>query len=140
MPTPDFSNLALFPTFATCPEDPSAHATNPYFLLGQIKDDMTITKPTLVLLDRESSPFALVFDGLDRDGVNFNKVGLKKGHTAVIPNGRKVPPKEEGKRGFVSVEGARAGEECQVKGWSEGRHKEECAIIKAIKGIWAAEE
>ncbi|KAK0626881.1 hypothetical protein B0T14DRAFT_511249 [Immersiella caudata] len=113
MSTPNFSDLSLFPTFATCPEDPSAHPTKPYYLLGQIKDDMTITKPTLVLSDRESSPFALVFDGLDRDGLDFKRAGLKKGHTAVIPDGRQVPPKEEGKRGFVSVEGARAGE---VKG------------------------
>ncbi|KAK0651564.1 hypothetical protein B0T16DRAFT_454018 [Cercophora newfieldiana] len=110
-PTPDFSDPSLFPTFGTCPEDPSPSST--YYLLGQIKDDMTITKPTLILLDKDSSPFALVFDNLDRDGVDFKKAGLKKGCTAVIPNGRKVPPKEEGKRGFVSVDGARAGE---VKG------------------------
>lgn len=111
MTIPDFSNQTIFPAFETCPTSPSSSSSSPstpsqteaWYLLAQIKDDMTITKPTLVLTDRANAPFALVFDGLDRDALNFKSLGLKKGNTAVILQAIRTPPKEEGKRGFVSI-------------------------------------
>lgn len=107
MTLPNLTNTTLFPSFTTCPStlDPeTALPPTDWFLLAQVKDDMTITKPTLVLSDRDGAPFALVFDGLERDDLNFKAMGLKKGCTAVVRRARRTPPKEEGKRGFVSVE------------------------------------
>jgi len=114
MPLPDFNNRTTFPSFTTCPEaqtipppltntDEEDDDEGKWFLLAQIKDNMTITKPTLVLSDRDGSPFALVWDGLDREGVDFKRRGMKKGNTVVVPRARRTPPREEGKRGFVSV-------------------------------------
>jgi len=110
MPLPEFNNRTTFPSFATCPEAQTTTNTNTeedeegkWFLLAQVKDNMTITKPTLVLSDRDGSPFALVWDGLDREGVDFKRHGMKKGSTVVVPQARRTPPREEGKRGFVSV-------------------------------------
>ena len=115
MAAPDFASTTKFPTFNALPE---VIATGPspgeeeereeWFLLAQVKDDMTITKPTLVLGDREGSPFALVFNGLERGDLDLKKLGLKKGATAVVPRARRTPPKEETKRGFVAVEKGRA--------------------------------
>ncbi|KAK3327394.1 zinc finger, mynd-type domain-containing protein [Cercophora scortea] len=115
MAPPDFTNKTLFPSFATCPSiDTDTPITTPvpdedWYLLGQIKDDMTLTKPTLVLSDRDGAPFALVFDGLDRGALDFKRLGLRKGCTAIIPRARRTVPKEEGKRGFVRVELGDAG-------------------------------
>ncbi|KAK3359061.1 hypothetical protein B0T25DRAFT_564111 [Lasiosphaeria hispida] len=191
MPLPPFTSLTTFPTFATLPtpQDPDP-SEEPWYLLAEIKDDMTITKPTLVCLDLAGSPFALVFDGLERDGLNLKALGFRKGASVVVPRARRTPPKDETKRGFVSVERGRAAEvravpgplrtvlevaeglrgqgerpgcagcgrakgglarctgcggvrycskECQVKGWSEGGHKGDCKVIKAIRGIWGDE-
>jgi hypothetical protein len=107
---PDFTSTTTFPLFANVPsasaEDANGSgedAAAPYYLVAQIKDDMTITKPTLILRDRTESPFALVFEGYDRDGLDLRARGLRKGATAVIPNARKVVPEEAGKRPFVRV-------------------------------------
>lgn len=117
MSPPDFANTTLFPSFDTCPSTSAAALPGSnWYLLAQIKDDMTITKPTLVLSDRDGAPFALVFDGLERGDLNFKTLGLKKGCTAVVPRARKTPPKEEGKRGFVSVENGRAAEVKAIPG------------------------
>lgn len=114
----DFSDQTLFPTFETCPTSSSSPSApeEEWYLLAQVKDDMTITKPTLVLTDRSNAPFALVFDGLDRDGLDFKSLGLKKGCTAVIPRAVRTPPKEEGKRGFVSVPRGKAAEVRAIPG------------------------
>lgn len=70
---------------------------------------MTINKPTLVLTDRDTSPFALVFEGLGRDELDLKGLGFKKGHTAIIPNARRTRPADETKRGFVQIEKGGAG-------------------------------
>ncbi|KAK3326411.1 hypothetical protein B0H66DRAFT_550886 [Apodospora peruviana] len=122
MPPPEFSNVALFPGFNDIPESSTSPSSPPpdndIYFLAQIKDDMTITKPTLVLHDRHSSPFALVFDGYDReDGIRLLKSkGLKKGATAVVKNARRVPPKDESKRGFVRVEKGKEGDVVAIPG------------------------
>ncbi|KAK0720722.1 hypothetical protein B0H67DRAFT_200772 [Lasiosphaeris hirsuta] len=197
MPLPPFTSPTAFPTFATLPTpqdpdptSPDGGGDEPWYLLAEIKDDMTITKPTLVCLDRAGSPFALVFDGLERDGLDLKALGLRKGACVVVPRARRTPPKDASKRGFVSVargtaaevravpaplrtvvevaEGLRAqgpqpgcagcgsaegalarctgcggvrycSKACQVKGWSEGGHKGDCKVIKAIRGIWGDE-
>lgn len=112
MALPDFTNTTVFPSFLTIPEHdrdtPSSSSTTQnetsWHLLAQIKDNMTINKPTLVLKDRDDSPFALVFEGLERDDLDLKGLGFKKGSTAVIPNATRTRPAEEGKRGFVRIE------------------------------------
>lgn len=122
-PLPDFTDTTLFPTFLTIPQDDDAetHTTpapttttrsdeNPdWFLLAQVKDNMTINKPTLVLTDRDANPFALVFEGLGRDDLDLRGLGFKKGCTAVIPRARRTKPADETKRGFVRVDEGGAG-------------------------------
>ncbi|KAL8305165.1 hypothetical protein RB597_003930 [Gaeumannomyces tritici] len=103
---PDFTDTSRFPTFATIPEagGEAPPPPEPWYLLARIKDDMTITKPTLVALDRAGSPFALLFEGFDRDGIDLKGRGLKKGATVVVPRALRTPPATEGKRGFVRVD------------------------------------
>ncbi|KAM7186078.1 N-lysine methyltransferase SMYD2 [Naviculisporaceae sp. PSN 640] len=124
MAPPNFTNRSLFPPFNDLPEANPNSSSNPSSnttpsqneeptLLAQVKDDMTITKPTLILTDRDSVPFALIFEGYDREeGIKFLKSkGLKKGVTVVLRNGlaKKVPPREDSKSGkaFVRVEKGR---------------------------------
>jgi hypothetical protein len=112
---PDFTNTRLFPSFARCPilgaappkEEHMIQDEETWFLIAQIKNDMTITKPTLVLTDRDGVEFALVFDGLGRHELDFKKHGLKKGVTIVVPRARRTPPREEKGQGFVSIEKGR---------------------------------
>jgi hypothetical protein len=117
MPLPDFSNSTVFPSFEQCPEiGVDTEGLEEWCLIAQIKDDMTITKPTLVLEDLIGAPFALVFDGFGRDDFDLKKRGLKKGATAVLPRARRTPPKEEGKRGFVSVDKGSAEDVRAIRG------------------------
>lgn len=107
---PDLADRSLFPPFLELPEDDgtlvkttgndaaaaSGANPSPAVLLAQVKDNMTITKPTLVLTDRDGTGFALVFDGLERDGLDLGKLGLKKGATAVIRQARRTVPVQSG--------------------------------------------
>ena len=118
MAPPDLADTTIFPTFADCPEpSPSSSSTptQPWYLLGQVTHDMTITKPTLVLADRSGAPFALVFDGHghghgrlappEARGLDLRARGLRRGATAVVPMAERTPPAAEGgnSRGFVRV-------------------------------------
>lgn len=120
---PDLTDTTLFPTFLTIPEleqdpdAPSPQASAPpgggqgrWYLLAQVRDDMTINKPTLVLSDRDGHPFALVFEGLGRDDLDLRGLGLRKGSTAVIPMARRTTPAGgASKRSFVRVARGDAG-------------------------------
>lgn len=115
-----FSDRALFPSFDDLPtalaeeprpppEEDAAQDARPgrWFLVGQISENMTITKPTLILRDRDSSAFALTFEGA------ADLKGWKKGYTLVVESPRRTEAKEEGKRGFVRVEdGGERGVRC----------------------------
>ncbi|KAL1878781.1 hypothetical protein VTK73DRAFT_7538 [Phialemonium thermophilum] len=121
MPIPDFANPSLFPPLASCPAaplDPSAAASASapaHFLLAQITDDMTITKPTLVATDRTGTSFAIVFEAAGAasgppDRGFLRARGLRKGHTVVVPWARRRVP-GSGRREFVAVEcGGESGE------------------------------
>jgi len=122
MSLPDFADPDLFPTFAALPSvpqsspaDSTADDATPAgagvpWLLAQVRDDMTVVKPTLVLADRAGSPFALVFEGLARDGLDLKAAGLRKGATAAVPAARRTEPEQAGKRAFVRVPPGRAAE------------------------------
>ncbi|KAK4150966.1 hypothetical protein C8A00DRAFT_36389 [Chaetomidium leptoderma] len=233
MPLPDFTTPNIFPPFSALPlttqddnPPPNPTTTPSHYLLAEITENMTLTKPTLILTDLTASTFALIFHSRPASGpdtLDFAKLGYKKGATLVIPDARRTPGKSEGKQGFVAVtreqeRGVRVvpaglknvvgvmerlaerdgvvghdgdddddddGEEevqggrrkkgcencgasgegekrdggggggkgklmkctgcgeveycckdCQVKGWSEGGHKADCKVIKAIRAIW----
>ncbi|ROW00779.1 hypothetical protein VMCG_06524 [Cytospora schulzeri] len=108
----DFTNTTLFPNFSTIPKQDQDAVSPPapsppgerWYLLAEVKDNMTIVKPTLILTDCNGSPFALVFEGLGPDGLDFKGLGFKKGSTVVIPNAVRITPADKMKRGFVSIE------------------------------------
>ena len=108
---------ALFPSFDELPTAaPGPEPSTPgkdserrerWFLVGQVSENMTITKPTLILRDRDSSAFALTFEG------EMDLKGYKKGYTVFDECARRTEGKEEGKRGFVRVErGEEGGVRC----------------------------
>lgn len=101
MPTPDFTDPVAFPSYANLPgmSNPPG-ATTPHYLLAQIGENMTITRPTLVLTDRAGDSFAMMFDG----PIDLASRGLRKGSTAVVPWATRMGPKKEGGNGFVTVE------------------------------------
>ncbi|KXH41602.1 hypothetical protein CSAL01_07855 [Colletotrichum salicis] len=98
---------------------PSAHdAREEWFLIAQVKQNMTITKPTLVVVDRQQTEFAVTFE--DR-GIDLRPV--KGGWTIVVPRGVRTAPKG-GKKGF----------DCQKEDWK--KHKGDCKVLKAMANIW----
>jgi hypothetical protein len=126
MSLPDFTSPTTFPPFSALPlttntttQDVSPQDTStpqdlpkPYYLLATITENMTLTKPTLILSDTTAAPFALIFNSRPAtgpDALDLRAMGLKKGATVVFPNARRTPGKEEGKQGFVAVEREREG-------------------------------
>ncbi|ROT41228.1 hypothetical protein SODALDRAFT_330949 [Sodiomyces alkalinus F11] len=99
-PPPSSSSHPTSPTPQTAPPPSysSTTTTSTHFLLAQVKQNMTITKPTLVVTDRQGTDFAITFE--DR-GVDLRPV--KAGWTVVVPGAARVAPSAEGKRGFVRV-------------------------------------
>ncbi|KAK4191481.1 hypothetical protein QBC35DRAFT_520782 [Podospora australis] len=126
MAPPDFTSNKTFRTFRTLPSStslppstsppstsssasplstssassssPHASPEETYYLLAQIKENMSITKPTLILEDLSSSTFALVWeDSPPSSSPNFNEFfkarNIKKGNCILIPNAvRSDPP------------------------------------------------
>ncbi|KAL2269110.1 hypothetical protein VTJ83DRAFT_3956 [Remersonia thermophila] len=118
MPLPDFTSSTTFPPFAALPFKSSSKESNDggaddYYLLAQISQDMTLTKPTLILTDSTSATFALVFDsrpGAGPETLNLRSMGLKPGATLCLRGARRgLPPSKEGegessgKQGHVVV-------------------------------------
>lgn len=99
---PLFTDTTLFPTFDSLPR--TTESVDPeradWCLVGQVKNNMTITKPTLIVTDRSGAEFAVTFE--DR-GFDLKARNLKKGNTIVIPRARRTP-KGEGKQDALVVE------------------------------------
>lgn len=109
---PDFNNDKIFPTFYTLPtttdEQRAAAQDNnddqdhhPWFMVAQVKNNMTITKPTLIATDRSGMDFAVTFEE-DR-GWDLKARGLKKGSVMVIPRARRLE-KGPGRKDVLVVE------------------------------------
>ncbi|TKW56577.1 hypothetical protein CTA1_3516 [Colletotrichum tanaceti] len=82
----------------TAAPKPSSHdAREEWFLVAEVRQNMTITKPTLVVADRAGTEFAVTFE--DR-GIDLRPV--RQGWTIVVPRAVRTAPKG-GKRGFVRV-------------------------------------
>ncbi|KAI2627263.1 hypothetical protein GGS26DRAFT_561227 [Hypomontagnella submonticulosa] len=109
---PVFTDATIFPSFQELPSasSPSASTSSPtWFLLAQIKEDMTITKPTLIVRDRAGVDFAVTFDDGDHRGLGDGRARFRKGHTLVVPRAARTD-REEGKKAVVRVPaGASAG-------------------------------
>ncbi|GAB1315114.1 hypothetical protein MFIFM68171_05324 [Madurella fahalii] len=156
MPIPDFTSPVLFPSFSalpltttttTNPQDDSQPATDPvpdpvpdperdWYLLAQISQNMTLTKPTLICADASSQTFALVFD-TPHDTLDLAAMGLKRGCTAVVRCARRTPPDEEGKKqGFVRIE---KGREAAVR-VVPGPLERVVAVGRRLRGEQAGEE
>ncbi|KAI1418382.1 hypothetical protein F5Y13DRAFT_652 [Hypoxylon sp. FL1857] len=108
---PAFTDSTLFPTFYELPaassiSTSSDEAQRDWFLLAQIKEDMTITKPTVIVRDRSGVEFAVTFDDGDHRGMGLK---FRKGHTLVVPRVVRTD-RDEGKKAIVRVpEGQGAG-------------------------------
>lgn len=113
---PDFDNTTLFPTFGELPgapdDDPAAAESgtdasggasggSSWTLLAQVKENMTIVKPTLVVTDRAGVDFAVIFEDTSMSLKTF-----RKGYTMVVPGARRTE-KGEGKKAFVRIEKGR---------------------------------
>ncbi|KAK4033956.1 hypothetical protein C8A01DRAFT_49535 [Parachaetomium inaequale] len=128
MPIPNLTPTT-FPPFTalpltTTPPSLETPQENEYYLLAQITENMTLTKPTLILSDLTGTSFALVFasrPGSGPDTLDFKKLGYKKGATLVLPNVKRTPPKEgDQSRGFVSISREEEGGVRVVPGGLEG--------------------
>lgn len=95
--TLDIADTATFPSFTGCPTEGASTPDKPWWLLAQVKENMTITKPTLVVTDRTGDDFALTFE--DK---SVSLKGFKKGFTVVVPRAWRTVA-EEGKKGYVIV-------------------------------------
>ncbi|KAK4240992.1 hypothetical protein C8A03DRAFT_41507 [Achaetomium macrosporum] len=112
MPLPDFTSPSIFPSFTSLPLTTATSPPDEYYLIGQITENMTLTKPTLILIDRTSASFALVYESRSEAAAEgpdtrfFAQLGFKRGSTLVIPNAKRTPPKEQqnGGQGFVAVQ------------------------------------
>ncbi|WDK19985.1 hypothetical protein CGRA01v4_11272 [Colletotrichum graminicola] len=95
------TSLTLTDTSATSsavtPKPSSHDVLEEWFLVAEVKQNMTITKPTLVVVDRGGTEFAVTFE--DR-GIDLRPV--RQGWTIVVPRAVRTAPKG-GKRGFVRV-------------------------------------
>ncbi|KAI0206045.1 hypothetical protein F4808DRAFT_189837 [Astrocystis sublimbata] len=102
-----FANAVQYPSFYELPaiHENSAHSADDlqssgsWCLLAQIKENMTLTKPTLIVTDRTGMDFALLFE----DMMNLKALGFKKGHTVAIPDARRTEREGEGKKAVVRV-------------------------------------
>ncbi|KAL1838471.1 hypothetical protein VTJ49DRAFT_2639 [Mycothermus thermophilus] len=108
MPLPDFISPTTFPPFTALPfksstDDDESNDDEDYYLLAQISQNMTLTKPTLILTDSTSTTFALVFDsrpGAGLETLDLRRMGLKPGATLCLRGARRgLPPSKEGGAG-----------------------------------------
>lgn len=91
------ADTTAFRSFTGCPTEGAATPDRAWWLLAQVKENMTITKPTLVATDRTGEDFALTFE--DR---SVSLKSFRKGHTVVVPRAWRTVA-EEGKKGYVLV-------------------------------------
>ncbi|KAK7917413.1 hypothetical protein PG985_011021 [Apiospora marii] len=102
---PDFTDPAMFPAFYELPSDVEI-ANAPaegveaaaWWMLAQVKVNMTLTKPTLIVTDRRGLDFAVTFED---SGMDLK--GYKKGYTMVVPRAQRTD-REEGKKAVMRIE------------------------------------
>ncbi|KAH6655961.1 hypothetical protein BKA67DRAFT_562271 [Truncatella angustata] len=111
---PSFTNNSTFPTFYSLPTTTdSVESDREWYMVAQVKNNMTITKPTLIVTDKSGMDFAVTFEE-DRN-FDLKARGLKKGNTIVLPKARRLE-KGPGRKDVLVIE------------------KEDCEKVKAIPG------
>ncbi|KAK9412955.1 hypothetical protein SUNI508_12260 [Seiridium unicorne] len=101
---PPFTDESVFPTFYSLPTTTDhVEQDREWYMVAQVKNNMTITKPTLIVTDRSGMDFAVTFEE-DR-GFDLKGRGLKKGNTIVIPKGRRLE-KGPGRKDVLVIEKA----------------------------------
>ncbi|KAI1350290.1 hypothetical protein F5Y01DRAFT_315863 [Xylaria sp. FL0043] len=97
-----FADTSHFPAFYELPAVSSSDqhdepSDKRWWLLAQIKENMTITKPTLIVTDRTGVDFALLFED------KMDLKGFRKGHTIAVPRARRTDREGDGKKAVVHV-------------------------------------
>ncbi|KAI1808890.1 hypothetical protein F4811DRAFT_566492 [Daldinia bambusicola] len=137
---PIFTDPVLFPSFHELPSSsaaatPSTAPAAGQFLLAQIKEDMTITKPTVIVRDRSGADFAVTFEDGDHRGLGQGQGGIRfrKGHTLVVPRATRTD-RGEGKQAIVRVP---PGEGANVRILPAGLDQvfELGAVLDGIEGV-----
>lgn len=72
-----------------------------WFLLAQVKENMTLTKPTLIVTDRRGVDFAVTFEA-----AGFDLSAFRKGRTTLVVPGARRTDRGEGKKAIVAVPAA----------------------------------
>lgn len=99
---PLLTDELLFPTFYSLPTTTDdVEQGRDWYMVAQVKNNMTITKPTLIATDRGGMDFAVVFE--EERGFDLKARGLKKGNTMVIPKARRLE-KGPGKKDVLVVQ------------------------------------
>lgn len=110
-PLPDFSNESLFPPFSACPiTGPNPPVPiNAYYLLAEIKQEMTISNsPTFICQDLSGQSFAVTIrlpaDGVKPEvrGGGYDSKPWKKGHLVLVKNAMRAGV-TEAKQGFIET-------------------------------------
>ncbi|KAI1419538.1 hypothetical protein F5Y12DRAFT_233323 [Xylaria sp. FL1777] len=101
-----FTDTSQFPAFYELPATSGSSAEgdsldSKWWLLAQIKENMTITKPTLIVTDRTGVDFALLFE----DSISLKS--FRKGYTIAVPGARRTDREGDGKKAVVRVPGGR---------------------------------
>ncbi|ORY68929.1 uncharacterized protein BCR38DRAFT_406807 [Pseudomassariella vexata] len=112
-PAINLHDPSVFPSFYSLPEaletsasaspnldDHVAAANKGWYMVAQVKENMTITKPTLIVTDRTGMDFAVIFEDTS---MNLKGMGLKKGMTIVVPRGLRTVT-GEGRKAIMRVE------------------------------------
>ncbi|KAK4199375.1 hypothetical protein QBC40DRAFT_282113 [Triangularia verruculosa] len=112
MPLPDFTSPTTFKTFNTIPSTLDSTApSESYYLLAEIKENLSLTRPTLICSDLSSTSFALTWSELNasphQSDVDFKALGLKKGNCILLPNAKRTDSVDEGKQGKVVIPGGK---------------------------------
>ncbi|KAI5925106.1 hypothetical protein F4810DRAFT_708908 [Camillea tinctor] len=116
MSAPGTDLLSAFPAFYELPPSsaPSSSDEDTWYLLAQIKENMTLTKPTLIVTDRKGVDFAVTFD----DALDLKARGFRKGRTLVAPRATRED-REEGKKAIVRIGRGCAGDVKVIPGGLE---------------------
>ncbi|KAK0671768.1 hypothetical protein QBC41DRAFT_384281 [Cercophora samala] len=112
MPPPDFTSPTVFQTFNTIPSTTTpTPPSETYYLLAEIKENLSLTRPTLICSDLSSTSFALTWSDLHASphasDVDFKGLGLKKGNCILLPNAKRTDSSDEVKQGKVVIPGAK---------------------------------
>lgn len=113
MPPPDFTSPLTFKTFNTIPSTAASPppSSETYYLLAEIKENLSLTRPTLICSDLSSTSFALTWSDLHASphasDVDFKALGLKKGNCVLLPNAKRTDSSDEVKQGKVVIPGGK---------------------------------